>query len=547
VAADFTRHLPPPTFSPVNRSGSGIVYLVGAGPGDPGLITVRGAELLARADVVVYDGLVNTGLLDLVRPQAERVYAGKKHPRSGAAMTQDAINQLLVQRARLGQRVVRLKGGDPFVFGRGAEECLELATAGIPFEVVPGVTAAVAVTAYAGVPLTARHAASTVVFATGHEAAGKPESDVDWQALARAGTLVLFMALQTAEACARRLMEAGRAPTTPVMAVYWGTTAAQRTVVSTLGQLASDLARAQLKPPVLLVVGDVVTLRPQLDWFERRPLFGRRVVYTRGVVEGRAFAHALAELGAEAIPLPVVRISPPAPEALARVQAAIAQLDEYDWLVLTSASTVERFFAELHAQGRDSRALGHLRVACVGPATARALATHGVFADLVPRHGNAAAVAEAIVSAAGPAIDAARVLLPQAEHGRPEATERLTAAGARVDVFPIYVTEAVPADEPSMQYGLERLGAGGVDALACFAPSQVRALAGLLGRDPLVELGTRGVVAAIGETTARALRDLGVPVALVPSSPGAEVMAAEIADLLARRGRAGGPPTSSEE
>lgn len=517
------------------NTNTGIVHLVGAGPGDPALLTRRGAELLRRADVVVYDGLVHAVLLDLAPARCERIYAGKKHAPAERPLTQDEINELLVEQARAGRRVVRLKGGDPFVFGRGAEECQVLHEAGIRFEIVPGVTAATAVPAYAGIPLTAREAASTVAFATGHEAAGKPSSDVDWQALARAGTVILFMALRTAAECVQRLVEAGRDPRTPAAAIHWGTTASQRTVVAPLGELPGAIAAAGLKPPTLMVIGEVVALRPWLDWYERRPLFGARVLVPRGLEQAGAFAHSLAELGAEPVIVPVTRMAAPGQAERAHLDQLCARLgegDAYDWLVLTSANAVERFLGELQARGRDARALAGMRIACVGRATARALEQRGLLADLIPERGSGEGLAAAIIDAAGAAIRGARVLFPRAAQGRDEARDMLRAAGAEVEVAVVYRTESAGTGEPVVRHGLGRLVRGDFDVVAFFAPSQVRAvidLAEALGGDGIAALKRCRIVAAIGNTTRDALLGHGIEVHVVPAVPAAEALAGAIA------------------
>lgn len=514
----------------VSGSDGGVVYLVGAGPGDPALLTRRGADVLRRAQVVVYDGLANAVLLNLAPPECERIYAGKKHAPTGQPpLSQAAINHLLVDRAAAGQRVVRLKGGDPFVFGRGAEECAALADAGLRFEIVPGVTSATAVGAYAGIPLTQRGKSSTVAFATGHEAAGKPDSDVDWQALARAGTCVLFMALRTAADCAKRLIDAGRDPQTPAAAIYWGTTASQRTVTAPLVELPAAIAAAALRPPVLIVVGDVVTSRPTLTWYEQRPLFGARVLITRGVDQARRFSHALSELGAEPVVAPVTRLRPPDAAGVAALGAAFDVLASYDWVVLTSANSVTRFFDELAARSLDARALGNARIACIGPATAAAARERGIFADAVPPRGDATGVAQAVIAAAGETIDGARVLFPRSAQGRDEALHLLRGAGATVDVAPVYSTEGVEADDPSIRYGISLLRANKIDCVAFFAPSQVRALFDLLGDDAATILGGCDIIAAIGNTTGAAIERRGVAVHVVPSSPDPDVMATEIA------------------
>lgn len=517
------------------------MYLVGAGPGDPGLLTRRGAELLGRAEVVVYDGLVHTALLDLTPPTCERIYAGKKHARTGAPLTQDQINAVLVEHGLAGKRVVRLKGGDPFVFGRGAEECQALYEAGIPFEVVPGVTAATAVPAYAGIPLTAREQTSTVAFATGHEAEGKELSAVDWQGLARSGTVVLFMAVRTAAACAEHLMAAGRDPETPAAAIYWGTTARQRTVIAPLHRLAAAIEEAGLRPPALLVIGAVVAQRPHLAWFERRPLFGAHVLVPRAPGQAAGFVQALAELGATPVIMPVTRIAPPADGERPAIDRALAS--SYDWTIFASANAVERFFVELRARGRDARALAGCRLACVGQATARALAEHGLLADLVPERGDATGVADAVIAAAGAPMHGLRVLVPRATDGRDEAVDALRRAGAAVDAISIYRTETTPVADGGLQHGLDCLAQGAIDVLTFFAPSQVDALfeiAAAAGIDLVAVARACRAIAAIGSTTRAALERRGLAAHVVPDQPDAGLLADAIAAYCLETGRAPG-------
>jgi uroporphyrinogen III methyltransferase/synthase len=424
--------------------------------------------------------------------------------------------------------VVRLKGGDPFVFGRGAEECGALVEAGVPFEVVPGVSAATAVPAYAGIPLTARGIASTVALATGHEADDKALEAVDWSAVARAGTIVLFMALRAVEDCARRLVAAGRDPATPAAAIYWGTTARQRTVVARLDGLAAAVAAAGLRPPALLVVGEVVALRDRLCWHERRPLAGARVLVPRPRGQSEPFADAVAHLGGEPVIAPVVRIAPPAQADAELVARAIAHLGDYAWVFLTSANAANRFLAELTAARRDVRALGRALLACVGRATAAALESRGLLPDLVAEEGGAAA-ADALVAAAGGSLRGARVLHPRAEQGREEAVARLRAAGAEVDLVPVYRTEPVAADDPALRRALALLAAGELEVAAFFAPSQVSALCAILGERAAAQLSACTVIAAIGGTTAGALRERGIRVDVVSPTAAGGALAAAIA------------------
>ncbi len=507
----------------------GLVSLVGAGPGDPMLITRLGAERLARADTVIYDGLVHPGVLDLTGPGCEHIYAGKKRTSGAPPLGQADINRRLVELGGAGKRVVRLKGGDPFVFGRGGEECRALAAAGVPFEVVPGVTAATAVPAYAGIPVTDRDAASTVAFATGHEAAGKPDSDIDWQALARAGTVVLFMALKTARECAERLIRAGRDPATPAAAIYWGTTSRQRTVVATLGDLGDAVARAGLLPPALVVVGDVVARRDELAWFETRPLFGLRVAITRPPEHAEETRRALAELGAESVLVPVTKIALPPEDEARRAENLLAGVGDYDWLMFASQSGVSRCFGALSRAGLDARALAGVRVACVGDKTAEALADRGVRADLVPDRADATGMAEAIIAHGGGDLRGMRALLVRAAGGRDEARRRLEEAGVAVDAVALYRSEPADADDPRVRRGLDGLRAGDIDAVALFAPSQVRALLALLGQGAAECLSRCRAVAAIGATTRAALEDAGVPVSVVPEQASGPALAAALA------------------
>jgi uroporphyrinogen III methyltransferase/synthase len=500
-------------------AGGGKVFLVGAGPGDPELITLRGAAVLARADVVVYDGLANALLLDHAPPEAERIYAGKKHSVRGTPLTQEEIEDLLVERAAQGKLVVRLKGGDPFVFGRGGEEAERLVAAGIPFEVVPGVSSFSAVPAYAGIPLTHRDVASTVVaLATGHEEAGRAR--VDWATAARADTLILFMAVKPLADIAARLVAAGRDPATPAAVIRWGTTAAQRTVVAPLSGIAAAVDAAGLKPPALVIIGEVVRYRERLAWFERRPLFGASVLVPRQREQARGFARLLAGLGAEPVIAEVTRIEPVDAAALA---AALLAAPRPRWIAFTSANAVTVTLDALEAAGRDARALAGVRLAAVGAATAAALRARGLVADLTPRERTGAGLGAAL-RAADPELAGARVILPRAEEGRDELAEALAAAGADVVTLAAYRTSAAPAAD--LAWLGERLAAGDIQVLTFFAPSQVAAALALA---PPAALNRARLIAAVGPTTADALRERGVRVDVVAAAPSAEALAADIA------------------
>ncbi|HVA34322.1 MAG TPA: uroporphyrinogen-III C-methyltransferase, partial [Candidatus Baltobacteraceae bacterium] len=364
---------------PANNAGT--VYLVGAGPGDPGLLTLRAAELLQRADVLLYDALAADAIVALAPPQCERIFVGKRAARH--AMPQADIEALAIERARAGKRVVRLKGGDPFVFGRGGEEAQALRAAGIPFEIVPGISSATAAPAYAGIAVTHREHNTAFTVATGHEDPSKAGSTLDWSKLADPHrTLIFLMAMENLAEIARRLVEAGLDASTPAAVVQDGTRPTQRTVTGTLESIAGDVARAGLSAPAVVVVGSVVTLRSSIAWFDNTPLFGKRVLVTRPATQGLEFARALAGHGMEPILAPTIAIAPP--DDAGPAQHALDELERYRWIAFTSRNGVDAFFEALAARGADARALGGIKVAAIGPATAARLAARGVRADLVP-------------------------------------------------------------------------------------------------------------------------------------------------------------------
>ena len=517
------------------------VYLIGSGPGDPGLMTVRGMELLGRADVVVHDYLANPSLLAQAPRSAERVYVGKKG--FSQHVTQDQINALLVEKAReLSARlagapdpdrvgvIVRLKGGDPFVFGRGGEEALALREAGVDFEVVPGVTSGIAAPAYAGIPVTQRGVASSVTFVTGNEDPTKDESAVAWEALAdlagKGATLCFYMGMRNLGQICRQLTGRGVDGSTPVALVRWGTTPDQRTLVTTLSDAVDDATRAGMQAPVMIIVGPVVGLRQRLgSWFERRPLLGRRVVVTRSRAQASELSSRLRELGAEVLEFPTIeQVEPQSYEGL---DAALGRLDSYDWVVFTSANGVAPFFDRLAASAegrpRDARALRSCRVAAIGPATAQALRSHGIEPDVVPDRYVAEAVFERL-SAAGD-LRGTRVLIPRAQVARETLPEMLRAAGASVDVVTAYRTQ-VPADAGARAGRLaEMLEAREVDAVTFTSSSTARNLASNLGGGAATPPGqgqspteaarllarSGAKLFAIGPVTSKTLLDLGMP------------------------------------
>lgn len=477
----------------------GKVSLVGAGPGDPDLLTLRGRELLERADVVFYDNLAAPAVLGYASADAERIYVGKK--RAERTYSQEQINELLIGEARKGRAVVRLKGGDPYIFGRGGEEALALAAAGIPFDVVPGVTSAVGVAAYAGIPLTHRGCTQAVTFLTGHQV-----DSLDWDSLACRQTLVVFMGLTSVAEIASRLRQAGRSAETPAAAVRWGTRGDQKTVAGTLGDLPEKIAASRLKPPALVIVGEVVGLRPSVNWFEKLPLFGQSIVVTRAAAQAGGFARKLRGLGAHAIEMPTIAFAPPAD--FDAVDRAIAQLDCYDWLAFTSANGVRCFIERLDASRRDLRSL-RAKLCAIGPATAEALARLHLKVDLTPDEFVAESVAEAF---RGRRPAGARVLLPRAEAAREFLPEALRGLGARVDVAPVYRTVLPPESRRAAARVWD--GAKAPDWVTLTSSSTAANLAEIVPLDRL----RASRIASIGPITSRTARGLGLSVA-VEASP----------------------------
>ncbi len=499
------------------------VYLVGAGPGDPGLLTVRGAQLLRSADVVVHDRLASRAVLDLASPDARRISVGKAPGR--AEMSQDDINALLVEEGRDGRCVVRLKGGDPFVFGRGGEEAEALAAAGIPFEVVPGITSAIAAPAYAGIPVTHRGRSTHFTVVTGHEDPAKGRTDVDWESLARAGgTLVILMGVGNLAGIVERLIAGGLPAETPVAAVRYGTRPDQQTLRATL----STVTKLDVKAPSALVVGAVAGL--DLGWFEHRPLFGRRVVVTRAREQASGLRSRLELLGADVLELPTIAIEP--------VDITLPALHEYEWLVLTSANGVAALFERaLEPAGLDARAFAGVKVAAIGPGTAAALAHRGIRADLVPER----FVAESLVDAFPPpdqsrtraesagesARRAPKVLVARAEQARDVLPDGLRARGYDVDVLTLYRTVPVPTEAAQ----LETVRRGDVDAITFTSSSTVSNFHDLVGKLP----EPPPLVVSIGPVTSSTARARGLRVDVEASEHTVDgVVEAVVAGLEAR-------------
>lgn len=482
----------------------GTVYLVGAGPGDPGLITVKGLACVREADVVIADYLADDRLVAEAPAHAERIHVPWRPGR------QEEINDLMVRHSEAGKTVVRLKGGDPFVFGRGGEEGLHLQRHGVPFEVVPGITAAVAVPAYAGIPVTHREITSTMTVVTGHESPDKARPDLDWDAFAkRIGTLIFYMGARNLPVIVERLIDHGRPKDTPVALIQWGTTPEQRTLVGTLEDIVSRARSASFSPPVLIIVGEVVALRPQLDWFESKPLFGLRVLVTRARDQAGELSELLARQGAEPVEAPLIRIE--APDDWSSVDAALADLAGFDHVVFTSGNAVEAFFSRLIENGLDARALGGVRVAAVGRATGDALRKRGIEADDQPGVYRAENLVETLLENCD--LRDARVLFPAADIAGPAVVEGLTAAGAFVTRVAVYRT----AMEAVLPNGIAAMLEDRKIHVAVFASSSaVKAFAKAAGPHRLRRF-TGGVrIACIGPATAETAAEAGLAVDVMP-------------------------------
>jgi uroporphyrinogen III methyltransferase/synthase len=474
---------------------AGIVYLVGAGPGDPGLVTRRALELVQTAGAIVYDRLIPPGLIGEARPDAELHYAGKEPGRP--SMEQEAINALLVELGQAGKTVVRLKGGDPFVFGRGGEEAQALAAAGVPFEVVPAVTAGIAAPAYAGIPVTHRDEASAVAFVTGHEDPAKPESALDYQALARfPGTLVFYMGVKQLPEIASRLVDGGRAADTPAAVIERGTQPGQRSVGGTLADIADVVAAAGIKPPAITLVGPVARLADEIAWLGDRPLHGRTVVVTRARAQASGLAQRLARLGADVIETPAIRIEPRAVEG--EVAQAAREIGSYALVCVTSPNGASLLLDAVEAVGGDARSFAGVEVAAIGPGTAGELAKRGIRSDVVAPVSTAEGLLDAL---ADYELDGERVLVARASEARDALPDGLAARGALVDVVALYDTVAE-------QLGDEELGAvGRADLVTFTSSSTVRFFVDAVGSLPN---GAR--VVSIGPITSATARELGLEV-----------------------------------
>ncbi len=481
-----------------------MVYLVGAGPGDPGLITFKGIECIKKADVVIYDYLVNRRLLNYAPPDAKKIYVGKR----GAQHTleQDEINHLLIKKAGQGKVVVRLKGGDPYLFGRGGEEAEALAHEGIDFEIVPGVTAGIAAPAYAGIPVTHRDFTSTLAFVTGHEAEGKGLSKIDWQNLASIGTLVFYMGIKNLASIVRNLVNHGRGEDTPIAIIRWGTTHEQETVVGTLGDIIKKVEEKKLTPPAIAIVGKVVNLRKDLNWFETKPLFGKRIIVTRAREQASRLSARLEEFGANVIELPTIKIT--AIRDCKRLDKAIGKIEEFDWLIFTSVNGVMSFFNRLFKSGMDARDLKGIEICTIGPATTEKLLSFGIKSDCQPAKYVAESVVEKLKKIG---LKGKRVLMPRSEIARELLSDELARIGAEVVDIAAYRT--VP--DSSSRSELNRvLKEEKVDIITFTSSSTVRNFVELVGKRTLHRIAKDIKFASIGPITSETIRGYGLNVSI---------------------------------
>ncbi len=501
----------------------GKVYLVGAGPGNVGLITVRAVELIKSCDVIVYDYLANKRFLDYARPDAEIIYVGKK----GGAHTvpQGGINALLIQKANEGKSVLRLKGGDPYIFGRGGEEAEELVDAGLDFEVVPGVTAAIGASAYAGIPLTHRKYTSTVAFVTGHEDPDKDETAIDWGKISTGiDSLVFFMGVKNLPYIVDNLLKHGRNPDTPVAIVRWGTTPDQQTWVGTLGTIKEIAQREGVAPPSLIIVGDEVKLREKLNWFEKKPLFGRRIIVTRARAQASDFVIKLEAAGAEAVEFPTIETVDP--ESWEDFDTALERVGEYDWMIFTSVNGVKYLLKRLKETGRDIRDLAGPKICAIGKITAKTVEDAAMRVDLVPDEYRAEAVIEAIGDVKGK-----KIFIPRAKEAREVLPEELRKKGARVDVAAVYRTVKPDTKKDEV---LEMIRQGKIEMVTFTSSSTVTNFAEMFGDGELKEVQGKLKVASIGPITSATAEKLGFNIDVTPDEYTIEALTRSIIDCYSK-------------
>lgn len=510
------------------RAVPGQVCLVGAGPGDLGLLTLKGARYLQDAEVVLYDELIDRRLLELASPSCERLYVGKRGRRK--SISQEQLNALLIEQARGGRRVVRLKGGDPFIFGRGGQEALALAEAGIPFEIVPGVSAASGVPAYAGIPLTHRGVSAAAILVTGEEDPAKAAPSINWERLAQIdATLVIFMGNRKLPQLSAALQRGGRSPDTPAAVIEWGTWPRQRTVVSTLGRIAEEARRQALQPPSLAIIGGVVALREQLNWFERKPLFGRRVLVTRSREQAGALQLLLEAEGAQVSLLPLLELAPP--DDWGPLDQCLVRLDQFAWVVFSSPNSVDFFFARLRQSARDTRAFGRAQVAAVGQTTAERLRLQGLHPDLIPaeqsQEGLTAAFAQIPVAGR-------EILLPASAIGRTLLAEELERRGARVHRVAAYQNRS---PDPALVELPPALVEDQLELVVFASPSSVSHFCAVLGQERALQVLGRAAIACIGPTTAKAVMELGLTAHVQPQESSVPALVRAIGDYYREQAR----------
>lgn len=506
---------------------NGKVYLVGAGPGEPGLMTIKGLEAIKEADCVIYDFLANSRLLEHAKPGTETIYVGKKG--SLKTISQDEINRLIIKKAKSGKTVVRLKGGDPFIFGRGAEEAEELVAEGVPFEVIPGVTSAIAAPAYAGIPLTHRDLSSSVTFVTGQENPLKEGTSINWKGLPSGkGTLVFLMGWKNLPLITKKLIGNGWAPSTPVALIRWGTLTKQKSVVGTLDNIVAIGEGAGIKPPTVTVVGDVVKLRERLNWFETKPLFGKRVLVTRALEQSGDFTGVLERYGAEPVTFPTIKTRPMAGSS--GLDKAIKRLSSYDWAIFTSVNGVKYFFERLKALGLDLRELKGVKICAIGPMTGKAVEAHGIRVDLTPKEYRAESLIEALGKRG---IKGKRFILPRALKAREVLPVDIKRLGGKIDVVPAYKTV-----RPTKEAGELRrmLLEGGVDCITFTSSSTVTNFAAMFRKAELPGLVRSVRIACIGPITAETAKGYGLTVDIMPKAYTIAALTEAMAEYYRTRG-----------
>lgn len=481
----------------------GKVYLIGSGPGDPKLISVKGMERIGEADVIVYDRLASPRIVAAAKPEAELIYVGKKAAQH--MLKQDQINQLLVDKAKEGKTVARLKGGDPFIFGRGGEEAIVLRENGIPFEVVPGISSAYSVPAYAGIPVTHRGITSTVAFITGHEDPTKESTDIDWEKISTAvGTLVFLMGVNNLPQIVEQLQKHGRAKNTPVALIRWGTLPKQEIITGTLTDIVEKVEKANFKAPAIIIVGEVIKLRDQLKWFENKPLFAKHILVTRSRSQASELVELLEENGAETTEFPTIRIEPS--ESFDQLDSAIAGLEKYNWIVFTSVNGVDFFLQRIKALSKDIRELKGIKIAAIGPATAKRLKDLNLLIDYVPPEYRAEAIVDGFKEFG---VQGLNVLIPRAEVARDVLPDKLREMGASVNIVTAYKTVMDSLKSDKIKEMLEQ---GKIDIVTFTSSSTAKNFAKLLQDIDLPKVMEDVVVACIGPITADTVRSLGLKV-----------------------------------